>query len=169
MAILDINDYAVSDGVLDLKEFMERALATLVGIYDQAGVPLPSRRFWTLQQPAEDCEQAAVSLIQIYLGVPGDQASRPQQCSVSPYSAVLEISITRDYPLGINGKAVPPEKIMQASAMAAADAWILAQGASAFDTTEDGIPGLGVITTISPREPLGGVQTTVMQLTLAVM
>jgi len=166
---MNINDYSVSDGVLDLKEFMDRALETLVGVYARAGVPLPERRFWSLQQPAEDCEQAVVSLIQIYLGVPGDQANRPQQCQTAPFSAVLEIAVTRSYPLGVNGKAVAASDIIQASGASAADVWILGQSAADFDAGTDGIPGLGVIATVSPRGPSGGMQTVVMQLTLAVM
>ncbi len=166
--VKNLADYQVSEDAFNLRDLMVRALETVTTVYEAYNVPLPARQYWAVGRPAEDCAQVVVSFIQMYLGAPGDQANAPQHCNVAPRSAVLEIAITRDYPIGVNAQAVAVSEIMKASEWAAVDSWILMESASAFDTWGDGIPGPGVIATVSPNDPSGGLQTVLMNITVAV-
>ena len=166
--VKSLDDYQVDEDALDLVRLMDRALETVVEVYAQFNAPLPSRRYWSMARPAEDCPQVVVSFIQSYVGAPGDQANAPQNCITAPRSAVLEITVTRDYPIGVQGKPETPANIMKASGLTAMDSIILLKSAKAFDGWGD-IPGqFGVIATITPRDPSGALQTTVMNLTVVI-
>jgi hypothetical protein len=166
MAIVDIS--GVSAGALNLKNLMDGVLYKTVEVFEEYNVPLPSRQFWTVGEPAIDCEQLVVSFIQTYLGLPGNQASEPQRCQ-SPRSAVLTISISREIPVvGVNGKAPTGEKIEEASRIAVVDAWMFMELINKLDQWEPGEFGLGVIATADSSGFDGGFQTTAMQLTMVV-
>ena len=166
MAIVDIS--GVSAGALNLKNLMDGVLEKTVEVFEEYNVPLPSRQFWTVGEPAIDCEQLAVSFIQIYLGLPGNQASEPQRCQ-SPRSVVLTISISREIPVvGVNGKAPTGDKIEEASRIAVVDAWMFMELINKLDQWEPGEFGLGVIATADSSGFDGGFQTTAMQLTMTV-
>mgnify|MGYP000570674005 CR=1 FL=1 len=166
--VKNIADYEVSEDAFNLRDTLQRALETLEAVYERYGVPLPARRYWVLGRPAEDCEQAVVSFVQLYLGAPGDQASTPQHCNVAPRSVVLEITVTRNYPIGNNGKAVAAADLIKASEWGAIDSWILMESAADFDKWDDAGYGPGVISTVTPNDPAGGLQTVIMNLTVAV-
>lgn len=167
--VKNLDDYQVSEDAFNLRDLLERTKTAVEGIYAQYNVPLPTRRYWTMGRPAEDCEQMAVSFIQLYLGAPGDQAVEAQHCNVAPRSAVLEISVTRPYTIGNNGKAPATSEIEKSSDWTAVDAWILMESVNVFDNWDGlGLPGLGVIATVSANDPSGGLQTVVMNLTVAV-
>ena len=166
MAIVDIS--GVSAGALNLKNLMDGVLEKTVEVFEEYNVPLPSRQFWTVGEPAIDCEQLAVSFIQTYLGLPGNQASEPQRCQ-SPRSVVLTISISREIPVvGVNGKAPTGDKIEEASRIAVVDAWMFMELINKLDQWEPGEFGLGVIATADSSGFDGGFQTTAMQLTMVV-
>ena len=166
MAIVDIT--GVSAGALNLKNLMDGVLEKTVEVFEEYNVPLPSRQFWTVGEPAIDCEQLVVSFIQTYLGLPGNQASEPQRCQ-SPRSVVLTISISREIPVvGVNGKAPTGDKIEEASRIAVVDAWMFMELINKLDQWEPGEFGLGVIATADSSGFDGGFQTTAMQLTMVV-
>jgi len=166
MAIVDIS--GVSAEALNLKNLMDGVLEKTIEVFEEYDVPLPTRRFWTVGEPAIDCEQLVVSFIQTYLGLPGNQASEPQRCQ-SPRSAVLTISISREIPVvGVNGKAPTGEKIEEASRIAVVDAWMFMELINKLDQWEPGEFGLGVIATADSSGFDGGFQTTAMQLTMVV-
>lgn len=166
MAIVDIS--GVSAGALNLKNLMDGVLEKTVEVFEEYNVPLPSRQFWTVGEPAIDCEQLVVSFIQTYLGLPGNQASEPQRCQ-SPRSVVLTISISREIPVvGVNGKAPTGDKIEEASRIAVVDAWMFMELINKLDQWEPGEFGLGVIATADSSGFDGGFQTTAMQLTMTV-
>jgi hypothetical protein len=166
MAIVDIS--GVSAGALNLKNLMDGVLEKTVEVFEDYNVPLPSRQFWTVGEPAIDCEQLVVSFIQTYLGLPGNQASEPQRCQ-SPRSVVLTISISREIPVvGVNGKAPTGDKIEEASRIAVVDAWMFMELINKLDQWEPGEFGLGVIATADSSGFDGGFQTTAMQLTMTV-
>ena len=166
MAIVDIS--GVSAGALNLKNLMDGVLEKTVEVFEDYNVPLPSRQFWTVGEPAIDCEQLAVSFIQTYLGLPGNQASEPQRCQ-SPRSVVLTISISREIPVvGVNGKAPTGDKIEEASRIAVVDAWMFMELINKLDQWEPGEFGLGVIATADSSGFDGGFQTTAMQLAMVV-
>ena len=166
MAIVDIS--GVSANALNLKNLMDGVLYKTVEVFEEYNVPLPSRQFWTVGEPAIDCEQLVVSFIQTYLGLPGNQASEPQRCQ-SPRSVVLTISISREIPVvGVNGKAPTGDKIEEASRIAVVDAWMFMELINKLDQWEPGEFGLGVIATADSSGFDGGFQTTAMQLTMTV-
>jgi hypothetical protein len=166
MAIVDIS--GVSAGALNLKNLMDGVLEKTVEVFGDYNVPLPSRQFWTVGEPAIDCEQLVVSFIQTYLGLPGNQASEPQRCQ-SPRSVVLTISISREIPVvGVNGKAPTGDKNEEASRIAVVDAWMFMELINKLDQWEPGEFGLGVIATADSSGFDGGFQTTAMQLTMVV-
>lgn len=162
-------DYVgVTEGATNLRDMLDGVLDRVRNVFQSYNVNLPQRQYWTLSQPAIDCEQVVVSFIQMYLGTPGDEASMPQRCHV-PRSAVLSISIARAVPtVGANGRAPSPERIEEASSQGAIDAWVLMEAVREFDMWDGSGYGLGVIATVDVSPPEGGFQAVNMQLTLAV-
>jgi hypothetical protein len=147
---------------------MDGVLERVETIFQSYNVELPQRRYWSIGQPAIDCEQVVVSFMQMYLGAPGDEATAPQRCHV-PRSAVLTISIARAVPIvGQNGRPPSQEKIQQSSAVSTIDAWVLMDAVKLFDMWDNTGYGLGVIATVEITPPEGGFQSVIMNLTMAV-
>lgn len=158
----------VSEDATNLRDMLNGVVERLENTFQSYNVELPNRRYWTMGQPAIDCDQLVVSFVQMYLGAPGDEASSPQRCHV-PRSVVLSISIAREVPtVGMNGRPPSPEKIQDAAAQSAIDAWVLMESVRSFDMWDETGYGLGVIATVDVGSPEGGFQTVNMQLTLAV-
>lgn len=166
---INLDNYDIDPGALDLKNLMDGVLERIVTIYESYGVPLPARRYWTMTVPAVDCEQLVVYFVQSYLGAPGDQAADPQRCN-QPRSAVLSISVARPVPIvGQSGGNPAADKIQKASEITAVDAWVLMQSVNLLDQWEaEGLYGPGVIATVSAGESSGGFQTVTLQITMAV-
>lgn len=166
MPITSIAD--VDADALNLVQLMNGVLERAVAGLESYNIPVPGRRYWTMGQPTIDCEQLVVSFIQMYLGPPGDEASRPQRCN-SPRSAVLQVSIARSVPVVSNhGKAPSADKIQEGSEISAVDAWALMQIAANLDGWDETGFGLGVISTVEAPVAEGGFQVVNMQLTLGV-
>lgn len=164
---ININD--VSEDALHLKDLMDGVLERVCSTFQSYNVPLPDRRYWTLGgQTVVDCEQLVVSLVQMYLGVPGDEAASPQRCHV-PRSASLSILLSRKIPtVGQNGKPPSGDKIEEASYISAIDAWVLMESINQLDQWDTTGYGLGVIATLDVVGPEGGFQSTNLTLTMAV-
>lgn len=151
-----------------LVELLSGVLDRTVAGFASYNVTLPTRQYWVMGPPAADCAQVVVAFIQSYLGPPGDEASRPQRCN-SPRSAVLQVTVTREVPtVNSHGKPPTPEKIEAAAEISAMDAWILMEIAAELDGWDETNFGLGVIATVEAGAPEGGLQTSMLQLTLAV-
>lgn len=166
MPITYINN--VNNEALNLKTFMDRVLDKIVETYADYNVPLPTRQFWTMGDPAIDCEQLCVSFLQMYLGLPGDEASQPQRCT-QPRTAVLTVFLSREIPVvGSNGKAPTAEKIQEGSEIAAVDAWMFMELINKLDQWEPGEFGMGVIATAEAATAEGGFQTMRMQISMVV-
>lgn len=165
-AVYDISD--IDPDALNLKNMMDKILEKISSVFTSYNVPVPSRQYWTLGSPAIDCEQLVVSFVQLYLGMPGDQASTPQRCHM-PRTAVLTISVAREIPVvGQNGRPPSGEKIEQGSYLSAVDAWVLMESMKQFDPWDEGIPGMGVIATVDAPTSEGGFQVVNMQLSVVV-
>lgn len=163
-----IDGSGVLEDATNLRDMMDGIVERVETIFQSYNVNLPNRRYWTIGQPAIDCEQVVVSFIQMYLGAPGDEASSPQRCNV-PRSAVVTISIARAVPIvGPNGRPPSPEKIQEAASVSAIDAWVLMDAVRLFDMWDGSGYGVGVIATVDITPPEGGFQTVNMNLTLAV-
>lgn len=166
MGIVDISE--VDDSALNIVDMLDGVLTRVVDTFNSYNVPLPARRYYTVGQQAIDCEQVTVTLIQIYLGPPGDQASTPQRCN-QPRTAVMVVSISREIPVvGQNGKPPTAQKLEEAAKVSAIDAYVLMQSLNELDMWEEGGYGVGVIATADIPPPEGGFQTVNMQLTMAI-
>lgn len=166
MAIVDISQ--VDEGALNIVDFLDGVLERVEAVFQSYNVPLPSRRYWTVGQTAIDCEQLVVTLLQVYLGPPGDQASAPQRCNM-PRTAVMTVTIAREIPVvGQNGRPPSAEKITDGSKISAIDAYVLMSSINSLDMWESGGYGVGVIATADVTPPEGGFQVVNMQLTMAI-
>jgi hypothetical protein len=158
----------VSEDAVNLRDMMEGVLGRVQNVFQSYNVELPARQYWTMGQPAVDCEQLVVYFQQLYLGPPGAQVGEPQRCHV-PRSATITISIARATPIvSQNGRPPAPDKIEAASEVLAIDAWVLMESVNQLDQWDDAGYGVGVIATLEVTAPEGGFQTTDMVLTMAV-
>lgn len=169
LSLIDLDKYDVDPDAFNLKDLFDGVLERITTIYESYGVPLPARKYWTMTQPATDCEQLVVYFSQSYLGMPGDQAADPQRCNV-PRSVVFNIMVARPVPVvGQSGQAPSADKIQKASEITAVDAWILMRSLNLLDQWDaDGLFGPGVIATVTAGESSGGFQSTVMQVTMVI-
>jgi hypothetical protein len=164
----EIDGTGVLEDATNLRDMMDGVLERVEAVFQSYNVELPKRRYWSIGQPAIDCEQVVVSFMQMYLGAPGDEATTPQRCHV-PRSAVITISIARAVPIvGQNGRPPSEEKIQQSSAVSTIDAWVLMDAVKLFDMWDNTGYGLGVIATVEITPPEGGFQSVIMNLTMAV-
>jgi hypothetical protein len=158
----------VSEDATNLRDMMQGVLERIQSIFQSYNVELPNRCYWTMGQPAIDCEQLVVSFAQMFLGTPGAQVNEPQRCHV-PRSATLIISISRATPIvGQNGRPPSAEKIEMASNIVAIDSWVLMESINLLDQWDDSGYGVGVIATLETSGPEGGFQTTSLTVTMAV-
>jgi len=164
-----VNVSAVDDGAKNLALFLQEVLNRVITCYGSFDMPLPARRYWTFGTPAVDCEQLVVSMIQMYVGSPGDEATDPRRCN-DPRSATLNISVSRAVPVSQqNGNPPPADDIQAAAVVSAYDAWVLMESIQQLDAWGDmGGYGLGVIATVDAAEPEGGFSTTRMTITMAI-
>jgi hypothetical protein len=166
MGIVDVTN--VSEDVTNIVDFLDEVLQRIVNTLESFNIPVPARQYWTVGQPAIDCEQLVVSLVQIYLGPPGDQASSPQRCT-QPRTAVMTVVLSREIPtVGQNGRAPSADKINAAAKISAIDAYALMRVINEFDVWEPGGYGVGVIATADIADPEGGFQSVNLQLTMAI-
>jgi hypothetical protein len=163
---VDISE--VSEDALALKEMLDGVVERVGTIYQSYNVPLPARRYWTFGTPIVDCEQMVVAVQQLYLGPPGDQASRPQRCNV-PRTVVMNIMVARAVPIvGQNGRPPTAEQIEKAGYISAVDSWVLMQSINLLDQWDEVGFGAGVIATLEAPSAEGGYQVINLQVTMAV-
>ncbi len=163
-----IDTSTVSTDAKNLANLMQGVLNAVINTYTSYTMPLPGRRYWTLGTPAVDCEQVVVSMLQMYIGSPGDEATSPRRCN-DPRSATLLVQVSREVPtVGANGRAPSADAIQDGSEISAYDAWILLDSARELDRWDPASFGLGVIATVETGSPEGGFQTVSMTITMAV-
>jgi hypothetical protein len=165
-SVVDFSE--ISEDALNVKNLLDGVVERVATIYQSYNVPLPKRQYWTFGTAAIDCEQMVVSLQQLYLGPPGDQASRPMRCNV-PRTAVMNIMVARNFPVvGMNGKPPSAEALEKATYMSAVDAWVLMESINLLDQWDDTGYGVGVIATCETLAPEGGFMVVNLQVTMAV-
>jgi hypothetical protein len=163
-----IDTSTVSADAKNLANLMQNVLNAVISTYASYNMPLPGRRYWTLGTPAVDCEQVVVTMLQMYIGSPGDEATSPRRCN-DPRSATLLIQVSREVPtVGVNGRAPSADAIQDGSEISAYDAWILLDSARELDRWDPASFGLGVIATVETNAPEGGFQSVNMTITMAV-
>lgn len=112
-----------------LVKALDAALNAVVAVYENAQIPLPERRYWTLSSSAADCEQVVVAITQLYIGTPNEQVPVPTPCD-GPRTYTISVQVLRCIPAqGDDGSPPSPEAIMTASAYQAIDMWLLADSA----------------------------------------
>lgn len=144
-------------------------LESLVGVFQSSNVPLPERRYWTVGESVWDCEQAVVSLQQIYLGTPGDEATIPQACN-TPKTMVVDVSVVRKQTF-TNSKTQPiqtPEMMSQDANWVAVDTWVIMDSLQAFVGDVWGGPAPSMIATSMIPTPSGGYFATTIRMSLLV-
>ena len=165
---LNVNPATVSNDAKNLAVLMQNVLNAVIDTYTSYTMPLPGRRYWTLGTPAVDCEQVVVSMLQMYIGSPGDEATSPRRCN-DPRSVTLLVQVSREVPtVGTNGRAPSGDAIQDGSEISAYDAWILLDSSRLLDQWDPANFGLGVIATVETSSPEGGFQTVSMTITMAV-
>jgi hypothetical protein len=165
---LNVNPATVSNDAKNLATLMQNVLNAVIDTYTSYTMPLPGRRYWTLGSPSVDCEQVVVSMLQMYIGSPGDEATSPRRCN-DPRSVTLLVQVSREVPtVGTNGRAPSGDAIQDGSEISAYDAWILLDSARLLDQWDPANFGLGVIATVETSSPEGGFQTVSMTITMAV-
>ena len=165
---LNVNPATVSNDAKNLAVLMQNVLNAVINTYTSYTMPLPGRRYWTLGTPAVDCEQVVVSMLQMYIGSPGDEATSPRRCN-DPRSVTLLVQVSREVPtVGTNGRAPSGDAIQDGSEISAYDAWILLDSSRLLDQWDPANFGLGVIATVETSSPEGGFQTVSMTITMAV-
>jgi hypothetical protein len=158
----------VSEDAVNLRDMMQGVLERVQSVFQSYNVELPARRYWTMAEPAVDCEQLVVYFQQMYLGAPGAELGEPQRCHV-PRSATIGISISRITPIvSQNGRPPSPEAIEAASEVMAIDSWVLMSSINSLDQWDETGFGVGVIATLNVGSPEGGFQTTNLTITMAV-
>ncbi len=164
----EIDVTGVAEDATRLCDLMDGVLERVASVFQSYNVNLPTRQYWTLGTPVVDCEQLVVFCTQLYLGPPGDQASRPVRCNV-PRSATLSVSVSRATPtVGAGGRPPSAQKIELGSRASAIDLWVLLESVNLLDQWDDTGYGIGVIATAEADEPQGGFQTVTLQITMAV-
>lgn len=149
---------------LSLVTLSQTLLDGVIDGYATRGIALPTRQYYTVGTPANDCEQLVVAWQQSYLGVPGDEASEPKQCRADPRTAVFAVQICREVPV-VNDSGKPPTAaaIQARSDVLLLDAYVLLEIVASIDPF-----GIGVITTADVVEVSGGLGCIQVQTVLAI-
>lgn len=158
--------YISQDDVDALPNTLHTVLAKIVETFELAGVSLPERRYIWWGGTAHDCDQVTVSVIQFYLGAPGDPAIAPQRCD-GPRTLVLSCQVVRKLPLPTGSRVTYPSAAASSSyaEQRGRDAWLLLEaGLKQCD-----IWGVGAIADVNPTEPQGEYQAVSLNLTLPVV
>lgn len=150
-----------------LGQLLLLTLNSVVGVFEQADVELPDRRYISYGAVVADCEQLTVQLAQIYPGLPGADPNQIQHCN-GPRTAVLVVQLFRQIPVasGPRGTGPPsPDQLTASALRSVKDVWLLLDGAGAVDAAGW---GTGVIAEVSPIDASGGYIGASMTITLTV-
>ncbi len=149
---------------LSLVTLAETILDGVIDGYAAKGIDLPTRRYYTIGTPANDCEQLVVAWQQSYVGMPGDEASLPQQCNEVAKTAVFSVQLCREMPVvNDDGKAPAAAAIQDRSKALLLDAYVLLNIVGSIDPTF-----FGVIATVDVVEVSGGLGCIQVQTALAI-
>ena len=154
-----------SAGDLYLVTFVEHCFNSVVQTFDEHGVDLPKRRYWTVGAAAADCEQMVVTVLQVFWGNPGIPPTEPVRCS-QPRSMTLGVQILRDAAVaGPRSSSGPSAEAIMSKAIAPpADTEILMEAVATWDRT-----GIGVVSTFDALDAEGGLQGVVGTVTVSLL
>lgn len=133
---------------------MQNIVDSIVQVYQDAEVSVPDRHVLSVGVAPHDCEQINVSLEQLYIGGPGDEAEQPMRCD-APRTVGLTVQIVRCIPTPSGrGHSVTPEAQSLSVGVLAADFWLLMEGIMAAES----VNFLGALVDISASPPSGAFQ-----------
>lgn len=123
---------------MTIETLMGSALAALETLYAQEGVELPDRRYWTIGEPAADCEQAVFAVQQAFVGFPG-APSEPTRCD-GPRGLTFSLQILRCVPVA-NSRGNAPEAaaIQEASVLPTVDMELMLDLVPSLDPLNMGV------------------------------
>ena len=154
----------------DILKIMDAIKERVVQLYADYDVPLPSRQYWMLNDPAYDCEQMVVSLMSLQEGLIGTDNAPQSPCDVF-ITATFKVTIVRCVP-GLTDDGQPPSasEIEAASRALAMDAYLLMKSSCWFDVYGvdiEGAPlgGMGVDASVETQEVNGRMQAVVLNFT----
>lgn len=166
ISLPDEVDVAPIDKTAWLMDFIMNSVEETFAGY---GIDLPELRYLTFGTPVHDCEQVTVSMIQAYLGPPGDQAAGPQPCS-GPRSGIFQVEVVRCITDGVElnlrarkGSTAPDvDKISEYARLRARDTWALLEVPNHFNDYN------GAIADVTVTEPQGKYQAVVLNLVVQI-
>ncbi len=160
----DLNDPQVRVNTIDW--VMDRILQSVEETFESYGIDLPDLRYKNMGATTHDCEQVTVSLVQAYVGPPGDQAVGPQPCH-GPRTGVFQVEIVRCYRDGSeknlkarSSTAPNPAVANEYSAERTRDMWALLDAAGFMPDYN------GVIADTALTDAEGGFQAVILNLTV---
>jgi hypothetical protein len=133
---------------------MQNIVDSIVQVYQDANVAVPDRHILSVGTTPHDCEQINVSLEQLYIGAPGDQAEQPMRCD-APRTVGLTVQLVRCIPTPTGrGQAPNPARMSLSTEQLTADFWLLMEGIMASEAVEY----LGALVDIDASPPSGAYQ-----------
>lgn len=133
---------------------MQNILESIVQVYTDDDVELPDRHVLSVGLAPHDCEQVNVSLDQLYIGGPGDQAEQPMRCD-APRTVGLTVQIVRCIPTPKDRRSgVSPAEMSASSSQMATDFWLIMDGIMASEAANY----LGALVDVAASPPSGGYQ-----------
>lgn len=148
---------------------MDSIMNAVEEIFAGYGIDLPELKYLTFATPSHDCEQVTVTMIQGYLGPPGDQAAGPQPCS-GPRSGIFQVEIVRCIKDGVSknlrargGSTAPDASVISEYARERSrDMWALLEVPNKLADYN------GSIADVSVTEPQGQYQAAVLNLVVQI-
>lgn len=133
---------------------MENIVDSIVQVYTDAEESVPDRHVLSVGLAPHDCEQINVSLDQLYIGGPGDQAEQPMRCE-APRTVSFTVQIVRCIPTPVSRAAsVTPEAQGLSTQQLATDFWLLLEGLMAAEAVQF----LGALADVTASPPSGAYQ-----------
>lgn len=158
MPLNDLSETQVIHGL------MQDIVDSIVQVYQDANVALPDRHILAVGEIPHDCEQVGVSLDQLYIGGPGDQAEQPMRCE-APRTVGLTVQIVRCIPTPKDRRhSVTPAEMNESTERLATDFWLLMDGIMASEAAN----WLGALVDIGSTPPDGGYQAVVATVAVGV-
>lgn len=148
-------------------------LERVVAVYEDFGVPVPQRQFWSAGNVPPECSQIVVALKSLSEGLTGSEETIPSPCD-NLVQAKFSVTVTRCIPTPDNRGTPPsPAQIAEASDLASQDAYLLAKAACSFDMYGSDVPGaplggMGVEWSVTVNDYEGGMQTVELDLTTVI-
>lgn len=148
---------------------LNRILETVETYFEQAGVPLPTRRFVAVGDVASnvwDCEQLSVNLVNMYLGTPGTPSVQPRGCELA-MSGDFVVQLVRCVPTpkvaaaGRTVKSIPVADLLSIAEVEAIDCQLLLEASWGVSSAQ------GVVSSIAPTGVEGSYQAVAMTMSVS--